>query len=62
MVHFQMYPPPHTHTHTNICIRPHTHTHTHTHTVTGGSAAQFEPLSDEYEWAWEQYLGYRVGA
>ncbi len=37
----------------------------HTHTVTGGSAAQFEPLSDEllqYEWAWAQYLGYRVGA
>ncbi len=37
-------------------------THTHTHTVTGGSAAQFEPLSDEYEWEWAQYLGYRVGA
>ncbi len=32
----------------------HTHTHTHRHTVTGGSAAQFEPLSDElleYEWS-----------
>ena len=35
------------------------------HILTGGSAAQFEPLSEhlvEYEWALAQYLGYGVAA